>query len=198
MSDLKSQICDALAAWIRQRPGLEFGNYVSPGTISREQITEGRRAYFKEARDIARDKRDAETLLAAVRHNSAITAEMILDAAKHSFSGRLRIEMQNHQIREHGKMPYEEMRPRIEYDTGQYFPTEFRKAAAAVLAGALWDHMRDAMPKPTGMVKQVRGKGKDWQYEADFDNVEGVTPGDWLRNRFRKEFGSKLQRRWFN
>lgn len=44
---LKTQICDALATWIRQRPGLEFGNY---GDVS---------SYRSEMRSIAKDKRDA-------------------------------------------------------------------------------------------------------------------------------------------
>lgn len=159
---LKQQICDALAAWIRQRPGLEFGNY---GDVT---------SYRADARSIARDKRDAETLLVAVRNNSAITVEMILAAAKHSFSGRLEIKVS----------PAEELpdvhgfRVDIDYTTGAYWCTEYRKAAAAVLAGALWSHMGDSIP-------------------ADGE-IDGQSPGDWLRNRFRKEFGSKLQRRWFN
>jgi hypothetical protein len=177
---LKQQICDALAAWIRQRPGLEFGSY---GDVS---------SYRSEARGIARDKRDAETLLAAVRCNDSITGDMLLDAAKHSFSGRLEIKVRSHP----GLRGVENSKPRaprveIEYTTGQYWPKEYRKAAAAVLAGALWSHMRDNMPKPDAVVAT--------SFKERFgDSHDGMSAGDWLRNRFRKEFGSKLQRRWFN
>jgi hypothetical protein len=30
----------------------------------------------------------------------------------------------------------------LQYTTGQYWPTEYRKAAAAVCASALWDYYR--------------------------------------------------------
>src|SRR6185437_1939515 len=159
---LKTAICDALAAWIRQRPGLEYGNYVSPGTISREQIESGRRAYFSEARAIARDKRDAETLLQAVRGRDGITGEQLLEAFKHAYSGRLSCEVTK---RENVVFPDREQSHavRLDYCTGQYWPTEYRKAAAAVLASCLWDYMRDNMPKASGTMEH--------------DNVEGLTPG---------------------
>ncbi len=155
----KQQICDALAAWIRQRPGLEFGNY---GNLT---------GYRAELRGISRDKRHAETLLAAVRSRAAITAANIVEAAKHAFSGRLEF---------HTDLNKPDL-VRIEYTTGQYWPTEYRRAAAAVLASALWAHARDSMPAADSA-----------------DNVEGMPAGDWLRKHFRKEFGSALQRRWFN
>lgn len=191
-ADLKQQICDALAVWIRQRPGLDYGNYVSPGTVSREQIESGRRAYFKEVRDIARDKRDAETLLAAVRWRDSITAEHLLEAAKRAFSGRLEIRFTpTHHIDDSSKV-------QIEYCTGQYWPTEYRKAAAAVLASALHSAARADMPKPNGLKTLTRLKGDPAEYTAEFETIDGLPAGDWLRRHFRKEFGSALQRRWFN
>lgn len=181
-NNLKTQICDALAVWIRQRPGLETANYFSPYDRG-EQLARGISAYRGDARSIARDKRDAETLLTAVRYNDSITAEMLLDAAKHSYSGRLVIA----QYRDKG-VPVT-----IEYWTGQYWPTEYRKAAAAVLAGALWAATRDNMPEGS---RQGATEGA-----LLYRNPTGaghVSAGDWMRKHFRNEFGSKMQKRWFD
>ena len=61
MDTRKEAICNALAAFIRQRPGLEWVNYAT------SNYAESRRAFFADKRAIERDKRDAETLLRAVR-----------------------------------------------------------------------------------------------------------------------------------
>lgn len=169
---LKTAICDALATWIRQRPGLEFGNY---GDVS---------SYQSEMRSIAKDKRDAETLLQAVRWRDSITAEKLIEAAKHAFSGRLEIKVEKFwQVADGEKTLAAEVK--IDYTTGRYWPTEYRKAAAAVLASALWEHARDA------------GNGSG--YAAGFKDQSGREPdGNELRTVFRKEFGSAMQRRWFN
>lgn len=66
---------------------------------------------------------------------------------------------------------------KLDYCTGQYFPTEYRKAACAVLAAALWDHRRD-------------------EYAAAAR--PGESAGDAIRRQFRQEFGTGLARRWFN
>lgn len=119
---MKDQILTALRAFIRQRPGLEFCNY---GDVS---------AYRSESRDITRDRHHAEELLHRVEY-SDITAEQLIHAANHAFGGRLSIVPLNDGVR-------------IEYTTGQYWPTEYRKAVCAVLSSALWDHWRT--PESTG------------------------------------------------
>lgn len=170
-NNLKQQICSALAAWIRQRPRMEFRNY---GDI---------KSYRAEVRSISRDKRDAELLLATVRNRDSITGEQLIEASKRAFSGRLSLI-----IVEDDKTNVVE-KVTIDYTTGQYWPTEYRKAAAAVLASALWAYTRDNMPsgpRPHRDASLTSGNG-------DFTNA-----GDWLRRHFRKEFGSRLQRRWFN
>lgn len=186
---LKTAICDALATWIRQRPGLEFGNY---GDIS---------SYRREMRGISKDKRDAETLLQAVRWRDSITGEQLIEASKRAFSGRLELKvtpvMSRPQPIPHGAIleraaeRVESYNVEIDYTTGQYWPTEYRKAAAAVLAAALWEWQRDSMPKPDAVVAA--------SFKERFgDSYDGKSAGDWLRRSFRKEFGSALQRRWFN
>lgn len=160
MEPKKAQVIAALRAFINQRPGLEFGNY---GTVP---------AYRAECRQIAKDKRDALELLRAVEWRDSITADAIIEAAKGAYSGRLTIE-----TRDNGAAA-------VDYCTGQYFPTEYRKAACAVLASALWDWTRDkCAPTPANPASYRR-----WT----------ASKGDWLRAHFRKEFGRSIASRWFN
>lgn len=75
---MKAAILDALDKFVRQRPGLDFRNY---GDV---------RTYQAEARRIARDKREYETLAAWVsRHD--VTAEDILSEGCRAYSGRLQL-----------------------------------------------------------------------------------------------------------
>lgn len=59
----------------------------------------------------------------------------------------------------------------LDYCTGQYFPTEYRKAACRALAGALWAYWRESYPLADGAA---------------------------LRKRARRELGLRLARRYFN
>jgi hypothetical protein len=113
---MKQTIIDALDRWIRQRPGLEFGNY---GSVP---------AYRAEMRSITRDLHHARELLLAVS-NRSISADAIIEAARHAYSGRLSITPQGDTVQ-------------IDYCTGQYWPTEYRRAVCAVLSFALWDYWR--------------------------------------------------------
>jgi hypothetical protein len=140
-TDKRAAMLAALGAWIRQRPGLEFGNYGDGAS------------YRAELRGIARDKRDAETLLRAVGLSS-IGADTLGEAFERAYSGRLSWD---------GK--------RLSYCEGQYWPTEYRKAACAVLASALWRHRA-----------------------ADYAPGEGLK----IRAAFRREYGRGLAGRWFS
>ena len=164
----KQQILVTMSNWIKQRPGLEFGNY---GALA---------PYRAELRQIARDRRDAERLLAAVAIREYITAEDLVAAFPRAYSGRL-------------SLVETTKGAQLDYCTGQYWPTEYRKAAAAVLASALWDWQRSCMPAPDGKITRTHGP-----FTTEHDNVDGMTPGDWLRSKFRREFGRSIQQRWFN
>lgn len=144
----KQQILEALQKWVAQRPGLEFGNY---GDMS---------SYRSELRSIAKDKHDAERLLTAVAWRDSITAAE-LTAAFSAYSGRLSIAETPEGVK-------------LSYVTGQYWPTEYRKAACAVLARALWDYRRATVPQSVDKA------------------------GDWIRDSFRREFGHSMQQRWFD
>jgi hypothetical protein len=169
MDPRKEAICNALAAFIRQRPSLEFANYGDAA------------GYRAEQRRIARDKRDAETLLQAVRWRDGITAEDLVRAAEGAYSGRLTIQVDSASQKTLGDTGRcsDCGRVRIDYCTDQYFPTEYRRAVAAVCASALWDHEHDA-------------------YRVEPRTNLGRCVGDALRLKFRKEFGSAMQKRWFD
>ena len=137
----KAVIVDALGVWIRQRPGLLWGNYGNHAS------------YQSELRGITRDLHDARSLLRYVEA-SQITGEALAGAFRHAFSGRLSWDG-----------------AKLDYCTGQYWPTEYRKAAAAVLASAIWSYWRDGL---TG------------------ENI-----GDRLRKSARNTFGRGLASRWF-
>lgn len=158
MDPRKETLLASLRAFARQRPGLEPANY---GDAS---------AYRAESRAITRDLHDVETLLAAVAWRDSITADRLVDAARGAYSGRLAVAEPTP-----GKFE-------VIYHTGQYFPTEYRRAVCAVLASALWDYARECMPEPKG----------------DRDLYDGLRAGDWLRRYFRREFGARMQRRWFD
>lgn len=135
----KQQLLATLSAFIRQRPGLEFGNY---GDAS---------SYRSEMRGITRDLHHAQELLAAVAMRDGITAADLVRASDDSFSGRLQF------VRDGAA---------IDYCTGQYWPTEYRKAACAVLSGALWVYWRTNYPKdpPRDCAKRIlsRAVAKRW------------------------------------
>ena len=149
--DKKQQIIAALYTFISQRPGLEYGNYGEPVS------------YRAEVRAIGKDLTQARQLLRYVELRASITAEDIIEASKRAYSGRLTIVE-----RDDGAVA-------IDYCTGQYFPTEYRKAACAVLSQAIWAWTSaHCMPADT------------------------AKPGDYLRASFKREFGRGMAARWFN
>lgn len=115
-------------------------------------------AYRAELRSITRDFADARTLLRAVELSSMDTET--LKGAFRAFSGRLSWDG-----------------AKLDYCTGQYWPTEYRLAVAAVLAAALWDWYRSdyaAAAKP------------------------GESAGDAIRRQFKRQYGLSMARRWFD
>jgi hypothetical protein len=116
----KTAIIAALDFWIRQRPGLEFGNY---GDWT---------AYRSEMRSIGKDLQHARVMLNYVAWHDSITADMILSAAQ---SGRLSLKVEGNKVS-------------IDYCTGQYWSTEYRPAVCRLLSSVIWYWMCDNMPKP--------------------------------------------------
>jgi len=160
METRKQRVIDTLDAWVNQRPGLNPCDY-SDGTM------EGWRGYRRESASITKDMHDYYAIRNVVQWRDSITADMIVSAFEHAFSGRLTITEEGEKIK-------------LSYCTGQYWPTEYRKAACAVLAAAWWAATRDDCP-----------------VEYDPDAPANESPGQWMRNTARQTFGQGVQRGWF-
>lgn len=120
----KDTILAALYAFASQRPGLDFANY---GDC---------RTYNAEARAIRKTLSEFRQLFRQVQLSDSITAENLIEAARSAFSGRLSFIQRGDSVA-------------VDYCTGQYWPTEYRNAACAVLASALWHYKREhCMPEP--------------------------------------------------
>jgi hypothetical protein len=171
----KATIIEALRVFVNQRPGLEYGNYGEW------------KAYSAEVRSIGKDLREARQLLRAVELRDTITADDIV-AATSAYSGRLSI------IERNGKVA-------IAYCTGQYWPTEYRRAVCAVLSSCLLAYWRyHAMPAPVGQITKTAGTGAfAHDYTTDVYPMQGrkVSAGDYLRATARNEFGRGIASRWF-
>lgn len=154
----KTALMTALYRWIAQRPGLDPRDYIRDWSDN-----DGRATYRSEARSITKDRRHAQALLDYVASRDSITAEDIIAASRNAFSRRLTIEPLN-----------DGEGFSIHYCTGQYWPTEYRRAACAVLASAIWDWLRENLPPET------------------------EHKGDAIRKAARLELGRTLAARWFN
>ena len=138
----KSTIIAALHKWIAQRPGLEFGNY---GDVS---------SYRAEMRSIGKDLQHARAMINYVAWHDSITADMILHAAG---SGRLTLTADGDKVT-------------INYVTGQYWPTEYRRAVCVLMSSVIWAWLRE---------------------NGDYST------GDDIRKAARRELGQSIARRWF-
>lgn len=142
MNATKEQITALLNAFISQRSNIDGRNYGS------------RAAFMGDYNRILRDGKDARTLLRHIE-NSQMTSEE-LQKGFGAFAGRLQL------IEKDGEF-------RLDYCTGQYFPTEYRAAVCAVLASALWSYYR-----------------------------ESYDTGETLRKKFARIFSRGIASRWFN
>lgn len=137
-----------LTKFANQRPGLDFHNY---GDV---------RAYRQESREITKDLHDFTELR---RYASLYVKD--LDSKIEQYlkrtSGRLRIDEQG----------------RLEYITGQYFPTEYRPAAARVLADIIWMEYRD---------------------EKKADGTPVYETGHDMRKALGQWFGKRIMKYYFN
>jgi hypothetical protein len=111
-----------LQKFVDQRPGLEFADY---GDV---------RAYRNESAEITRDRSDFYELL-RVASSLLSPAELEEKTAQHlrTSSGRLTLEGD-----------------RLQYITGQYFPTEYRPAACRVLVSIIWGEYQKDQTLETG------------------------------------------------
>lgn len=114
----------ALRTFVRQRPRLDFRNYWSGDHWNAR--TDALANYRADLRPIMQAKRDAERMIAYIER-TGVNAWELVRASQSAFSGRLE---------------WNKARTEWDYCTGQYWPTEYRKAACCVLARALADYWR--------------------------------------------------------
>lgn len=190
--DKKQQIIAAMYAFIAQRAGLEFGNY---GDV---------KSYRAEQRAITKDRHDARRLIRDVELRDSISADDILTASRGAYSGRLTL------------IQHDDGKVSVDYCTGQYFPTEYRKAVCAVMASVLWAWKRDqCMPTPKYRVIFADGtktyameKTEAEMYAAHrsgdagraylSEDYNGLSGGDYMRAGFKREYGRGMAARWFS
>jgi hypothetical protein len=139
----KQAIIRALYKFINQRSGIDYRNYGE------------RESFMGDYRPIVKHGKHARLLLQAVALRDSITAGQIMQATR-AFCGRLQL------VERGGKAA-------VDYTTGQYFPTEYRSAACAVLARCLWDYWR-----------------------------EDCKTGGEIRKVARRELGRGIAAKWFN
>lgn len=136
------------------------------------QDAAGGQAYASEVRSIGRDLGHARQLIRAVELRDSITAEDILK------------ELSN-------RLTWDAKRDCLDYCAGQYWCTEYRPAVCRAMASVLWGWIRNtSMPKPTLHHNTETGES--------VERFDGWRAGDWLRRRFRREFGRGIASRWFN
>lgn len=112
-----------LVAFAAQNSGIEFRDYYDPRDCNKQAILDGRRAYAQECRSITQDWRRFKEALIQAGIDQVIDGDVIA-AAPGAFSSRL-------EWKSNGCGG-----GHWNYCTGQYFCTEYRKAAATVLEAA--------------------------------------------------------------
>lgn len=126
-----NQAIGKLVEFAAQNPGLEFGNYGEWG------------AYNSERQSITRDWKNFVKALQAAS-DAGVTDKDVIEVAPRAFSGRLEWKQAHRSIDANGSTFPKDSH--WDYCTGQYFPTEYRKAATVVLEYATREHLR-SMPK---------------------------------------------------
>jgi hypothetical protein len=114
MNNTKQTTIEKLVTFVNQRPGLDFCNYGDA------------KAYRSESREITADRNDFFELLGLAVSRCTDLDKQLTDFLSKT-SGRLLLNKEG----------------RLEYCTGQYFPTEYRPAANRVLRDIIWASYRD-------------------------------------------------------
>lgn len=115
----KSDILEALRAFVNQRPGFDLRDYSSMSNYRGDQ------------RPVQKQREIAHALINWVDWHDSITAADIIESARHTVSGRLSI-----------AYDHDTHKCDIDYRTGQHFPTEFRLAVVRVLSDSIWHWLR--------------------------------------------------------
>jgi hypothetical protein len=148
-------IFNALEKFIKGRSGMDYRNY---GNVT---------AYRSEARSITKDRHEALAALAEARAITPQRYEVLIDSFR-AFSGRLTWNG-----------------TKLEYCTGQYFPTEYRKAARAVLNTYI-----SACKAAT-----AKEQPREYVYNsmADVRRANAESGGHWFEKSSMRFFNSRIE-----
>lgn len=126
----KQDIITALRKHIAGRSGIDFRNYGD------------RASAMEDYRKILRHGKQARAMLRAIELRESITADMLESAFQRAYSGRLSYSVDKG----------------CDYCAGQYYATEYRAAACAVLACALRNYWLDDGRKMDEVRKLARAE----------------------------------------
>jgi len=167
-------VLDAMETFIKQRPGLDPANYGLDREqwrySSSEQRKDALRSYRQEVRDIGKDRKRALKALQSARNPYTwMNQPDLLAEAFSAFSGRLQWDGE-----------------KLNYCTGQYFCTEYRKAAATVLeryVSLCWD--RETAKQPA----------KEYTYQtlSDVKAANRESGGHWFDKSTMRFFNTRME-----
>jgi len=170
MNNRKQKLLETLDAFVNQRPGLDPRDYGCD--------MEAWRCYRRESASITKDMHDYYAIRGQIAWRDYISADAIIKASEHAFSGRLTI----NDISAHYDDGSTYYAYSIDYCAGQYMPTEYRKAACAVLASAWWDITRTDCP--------------DFETD-DAGDFTGSNPGAWMQEQAKRTFAKGVRLGYF-
>ena len=116
-------IFSLLERFIKQRSGLDPNDYGFHSAYTPEQRREARSALSSDQRQVSADRKRALMALEHARSLQPANLPALINSFR-AFSGRLELNKDG---------------SRLSYTAGQYFPTEYRKAAACVLENYISD-----------------------------------------------------------
>ncbi|RJQ46849.1 MAG: hypothetical protein C4534_02045 [Gaiellales bacterium] len=156
--ETKDEAYTVFDRWIRRRPGLDWRDKA------------GIAAYNSEVRAIGKQRiRALKALQDFARPWNEYSPELLIEASQRAYSGRLSFDHKG----------------QIEYTAGQYWPTEYRQAAAAVLE--LYCSLVYA--------KRAKEEPRTYQYNsmADVKRANHESGGFWFEPATMRYFQTKIE-----
>jgi hypothetical protein len=161
-----------LVAFAAQGSGIDRNNYYAPYDQG-DRLRQGVRAYQQECRSISEDWRRFKRALQEAGE-AGVTDTHVIAASPGAFSGRLEWT----QYTRDGEL----IEGQWSYCTRQYFPTEYRKAAATVLEYATRE-VRRSRPPQTRTVRTI----------AELKALNKANGGCWFDAAEMRFFGTRIE-----
>lgn len=170
----------ALADFAAQNSGIDYRNYYSTWADK-----DGIRAYRADSREISKAWGEFKRFL-QVAAADGVTDAHVIEAGQRAFSGRLTWKIEPAKIHRKtakgGEVVTAETRGRWDYCTGQYFPTEYRRAACAVLDEAI-RAVRRSRPERRRVVTTI----------AELKELNAENGGCWFKPGEMRFFGTRIE-----